>query len=676
MKILVTDIETNGLLDTVTKFHCAYTHDRVTGEWIGYRPDDFAAYVKTLEMKAAEGYLIAFHNGIGYDWRALRILKKKLLGSNLNLPKQNIFDTLVSARLIFSNIKDSDYARARAGKLSGKLIGSHSLDAWGQRLGILKGNLVAPAQSDDVWEHFTEEMFDYCKQDVVVTSALLDALLNNKWYFEKPTEMAQSLRLEHQAQWTVTNIINNGFPFNENKADRLYQDLLVRRSELLHVLTETFGSWYQPAPTTGDQWLINTKTGKAISQYPRVFVPKQGGAYLKNGKIDTRDTWAGAPFTRVKLVEFNPSSRDHILRVLKINGWEPTEFTDAGNPKVDDEVLEDVRVENPEAQKCIELIREYLMVQKRCSQLAEGDQAWMKHVKNGKIHGYINSNGAVTGRATHSFPNMSQVPAVNKPYGVECRELFGAENVIDIRTGKPWKQVGTDASGLELRCLGHFMFPFDNGEYSHEVVSGDIHTKNQIAAGLPTRDNAKTFVYGFLYGAGDAKIGSIVGKGAAEGKELKTKFLDATPALKALREAIVNTLVASKKYDPVTKKFVTKWKRKYIVGIDGRQVHVRSDHSALNTVLQSAGALICKAWLVEMERQLVEDHSLKHGWDGDFAMMAWSHDECQFAARTDEIAEIITKVSYSAMKTVEAMFNFRTPLGVESKIGLNWAQCH
>lgn len=675
MKIIVTDIETNGLLDTVSKFHCAYTYDRVTGEWIGYRPDDFADYVKAIEMKAAEGYLIAFHNGIGYDWRALKILKKSLLGSDLNLPKQNIFDTLVAARLVFSNIKDSDFARARSGKLSGKLIGSHSLDAWGQRLGVLKGNHVAPAQDADAWEHFTEEMFTYCKQDVVVTNALLDYLFSNKWYFENSSEMALSLRLEHQAQWTVTNIIQNGFPFNEDKADRLYQDLLVRRSELLHILTETFGSWYQPAPTTGDQWLINTKTGKSIATYPRVYVPKQGELTLESGKWDTRDTWAGAPLTRVKLVKFNPASRAHIIRVLKLNGWEPTEFTDAGNPKVDDEVLEGVRVDNPEAQKCIELIREYLMVQKRCSQLAEGKQAWMKHVKDGKIHGYINSNGAVTGRATHSFPNMSQVPAVNKPYGKECRELFGAENMLTLE-GTPWIQVGTDASGLELRCLGHFMYPFDNGEYVHEVVSGDIHTKNQMAAGLPTRDNAKTFIYGFLYGAGDAKIGSIVGKGSAEGKELKAKFLEATPALKALRDTIVSALVESKKYDPVTKKFNTKWKRKYIVGLDGRQVHVRSDHSSLNTLLQSAGALICKAWIVEVERQLEETHGLTQGWDGDFCLMAWSHDELQIAARTDAIAEIVVKASKDAMGIVEKKFSFRAPLDVESKIGNNWAVCH
>lgn len=666
MKILVTDIETDNLLTNVTTFHCAWTKDRETGEWKGYRPEDFAQYLYDIEIAASQGYLIAFHNGIGYDWRALDKLKRAKFGKRLNLNKKQVFDTLVAARLVFSNIKDSDFARVRSGKLQGKLIGSHSLKAWGQRLGILKTSI---GDADDVWDVFTEEMYEYCKQDVTVTDALLDAIMADQWYFSNPEQMGLNLRLEHDAQWTVTNIITNGFPFNEHKADRLYQQLLVKRAELLHVLTETFGSWYTLDTKTKDEWLINTKTGQPVTKYPRVFIPKEGGITLKSGKKDTRDTWAGAPMTRVKLVEFNPSSRAHILKVLKDNGWEPTEFTEAGNPKVDDEVLEDARVDDPQAMACIELIREFLMVQKRISQLAEGEQAWTRHVVDGKIHGYINSNGAVTGRATHSFPNVGQVPSVKKPFGKECRELFGADVVN-------WIQVGTDASGLELRCLGHFLTPFDDGEYSYEVVNGDVHTKNMNAAGLTSRDDAKTFIYAFLYGAGDGKIGVIVGGGSSEGKVLKKRFLEGTPAIVALREAVTGTLVASKKYDPVEKKWQVKWKRKYLVGLDGRKVHVRSDHSALNTLLQSAGALICKAWIVEVERIMEEEMGLMQGWDADFALMAWVHDELQIACRNNDIAVKATEASKQAIKNVEKLFNFRTPLDVESKIGANWKECH
>ena len=672
MKFIVTDIETDNLLDKVSKFHCAWTKDKATGEWFGFRPDQFAEYLTYIETKAAEGYLIAFHNGIGYDHKALQILKKAYFGKNLNLPKANIFDTLVAARLIFSNIKDSDFSRARSGKLQGKLIGSHSLKAWGQRLGILKGTI---GDAEEVWDVYTEEMFEYCKQDVTVTDALLDQLLKDPWYNSDPAQMAMSLRVEHNAQWTCAAIMQNGFPFNEYAAERLYQELLGKRSDLLFKLVNTFGSWYTTDTKTGDEWLINTKTGKPVTAYPRVFIPKQGGLVLKNGKKDTRDTFAGAPMTRVKFVEFNPSSRAHILKVLEDNGWVPIEFTDAGNPILNDEVLEGVHVDDPECQASIELIREFLMIQKRISQLAEGEQAWLRHVKDGKIHGYINSNGAVTGRATHSFPNIGQVPAIDKVYGPQCRDLFGAAHHVDS-TGHKWIQVGTDASGIELRCLGHFLAPFDGGDYGHEVVSGDIHTKNQMAAGLPTRDNAKTFIYGWLYGAGAAKIGEIVRGGAKEGKVLQERFLEAIPAIANLKDALTGSLIKSKRYDPDTKKFVVQWKRKYIVGLDGRKVYVRSDHSALNTLLQSAGALICKTWIAEVERILVEDMGMAHGWDGDFAIMAYVHDELQIACREQSLADKIHEVSAQAMTNTEKYFNFRVALAVESKTGATWKDCH
>src|SRR5690606_31621074 len=185
------------------------------------------------------------------------------------------------------------------------------------------------------------------------------------------------------------------------------------------------------------------------------------------------------------------NSRTHIYKRLKDKyNWKPKEFTEKGTPKVSEEVLESLPY--PEA----ELLNEYLMIQKRISQLAEGHSAWLKMVRpDGRIYGSVITNGAVTGRMTHNSPNLAQVPAVNVPYGKECRSLF---TVPDDRV-----LVGADASGLELRCLAHYMARFDKGAYARELLEGDIHTANQKAAGLPTRDNAKTFIYAFLYGAGD-----------------------------------------------------------------------------------------------------------------------------------------------------------------------------
>ena len=201
-------------------------------------------------------------------------------------------------------------------------------------------------------------------------------------------------------------------------------------------------------------------------------------------------------------------------------GYElPTE-NDGKTYKVDEAVLKGI--DHPIAADLLS----FLLVQKRLGQLAEGQQAWLKLQKNGVIHGRVNTNGAVTGRCTHSTPNVAQVPSVRADYGKECRELF------TVRKG--YKLVGCDASGLELRMLAHYMAFYDRGEYAKIVTEGDVHTVNQKAAGLETRDQAKTMIYALLYGAGDHKMGEIIGGGAREGQQLKRKFFSSLPALARL----------------------------------------------------------------------------------------------------------------------------------------------
>lgn len=657
--MLVMDIEANNLLENVTQFHCGVLYDYATGEYTSYRPWDFEAYLDAMEAEVARGGLIVGHNITKYDSPALTKLAKLQLNREFHLPRENVVDTLVLSRLLFANVKDTDMALLRSGKLPGKHFGSHALEAWGYRLGEMKGEYkddfkkLLEEQGEEYvdgaeWISFNEPMMAYNVQDVVVTKVLLEKLLSDKHYF--PPEggcgdnwwmhdavtfwkySCEAVWLEHRAAWLLAKQERNGFPFNTKAIEELYVELAGRRSELLQTLTDTFGTWYQPKG--GTELFLHPRTGKPLGKYPRVKYPKQGAIYKKpknkaqrDGRepceLDTRDYVEGAPYTPVEHVVFNPSSRDHIALKLKEAGWVPTEFTEKGAPKVDDEVLEHVRVEDPEKQRCIDLIKEYLMIQKRIGQAAEGDKAWLRYVQeDGKIHGSVNPNGAVTGRATHSFPNLGQVPGVRSPYGEPCRAAFGAEHHLDGLTGLPWVQAGIDASGLELRCLAHFMSKYDGGAYADVILNGDIHTVNQQAAELPTRDNAKTFIYGFLYGAGDEKIGQIVGAGKERGKELKKKFLENTPAIASLREGIQQTLVESSRWVAGEQK--VKWKRRWIKGLDGRKVHVRSPHAALNTLLQSAGALICKLWIVETEELLLKA-GLKHGWDGDFAYMAWVH---------------------------------------------------
>ena len=351
-----------------------------------------------------------------------------------------------------------------------------------------------------------------------------------------------------------------------------------------------------------------------------------------------------------KVTPFNPGSRQQIAyRLMKKYDWKPTEFTPAGQVKIDEDVLK--KLDYPEAKT----LADYFLIDKRISQLAEGDQAWLKLERNGIIHGSINTNGAVTGRATHQSPNLAQVPAVRSPYGRECRSLFTVPN--------GFKQVGCDLSGLELRCLAHYMHRWDNGTYGDTVINGkqsdgtDIHTVNQRAAGLSTRDQAKTFIYAFLYGAGDAKIGSVTGGGSREGKALKAKFFAAVPALKNLRNAVG-----------------TASKRGYLVGLDGRHVHVRSEHAALNTLLQSAGALISKQWLIEVDLWATEK-GLKYGLDADWAMLGWIHDEIQFAVK-EEFADEFGRAVVDCARRAGDYFSFNIPIGAEYSTGMNWAETH
>lgn len=706
--MIITDIEANNLLEKVTKFHCGVIYDYFTDDYVSYRPWDFAAYLDALEAEVARGGLIVFHNGHKYDAPALTKLAKLLLDREFHLPRENVIDTLVLSRLIYANIKDTDMALLRSGKLPGRRFGSHALEAWGYRLGEMKGEYkddfkkLLEEQGEeyvegDEWVSFNEPMMAYNVQDVVVTKALMEKMLTNYSYFPADGHIpyttcsasefwhlaGESVDIEHKAAWLLAKQERNGFPFNTKAIEDAYIEWASERAELLKKLTDTFGTWYQPKG--GTELFKHPRTGKPLAKYPRVKYPKQGGVYKKPKnkaqregmepcELDTRDYIEGAPYTPVEHVVFNPSSRDHIQKKLQEAGWVPTEFTDKGAPKVDDEILEHVRVDDPEKQACIDLIKTYLMIQKRIGQAAEGDKAWLRYVtEEGKIHGSVNPNGAVTGRATHSFPNLAQVPGVHAPHGKTCRAAFGAEHHLDGITGKPWVQVGIDASGLELRCLAHFMAPYDDGAYADVILNGDIHTVNQLAAELPTRDNAKTFIYGFLYGAGDEKTGQIVGAGKDRGKQLKKKFLENTPAIATLREVIQQSLVKDSKWVGNEQKVT--WKRRWIRGLDGRRVHVRSPHAALNTLLQSAGALICKLWIIKTEELLLE-RGYKHGWDGDFAYMAWVHDEIQVACPTEEMAEIVRDVAQEAMRWVGEHWNFRCRLDTEGKIGPNWAVCH
>ena len=261
-------------------------------------------------------------------------------------------------------------------------------------------------------------------------------------------------------------------------------------------------------------------------------------------------------------------------------------------------------------------------------------------VDTGRVHGYVNSNGAVTGRMTHSKPNVAQVPSSHSPYGVESRSCWIASEGYSL--------VGMDASGLELRMLAHYM---NDEKYTSEILDGDIHTANMLAAGLTDRSQAKTFIYAYLYGAGDEKIGSIVGGGRAEGAALKAKFLENTPSLAVLRADVEKQAMKGN-----------------IEGLDGRRLMIRSSHAALNTLLQSAGAIVMKKALT-----LLDEYAKL--WGIKYRFVGNIHDEIQTEVEIGK-ENIFGGLAVSCIQAAGIHFNLNCPLDGEYKVGKSWASTH
>jgi DNA polymerase I-like protein with 3'-5' exonuclease and polymerase domains len=566
------DIETDNLLDKVTKVHCIVIQDTVTGKVTRCDPTGIGFALATLD--GAE--VIGGHNVITYDLPVL----EKLYGWK---PKAKVFDTLVATRLIWADLKDRDFVSR---KVEPKLFGSHSLKAWGQRLGLLKGNY---GQQESAWDTYSPEMLEYCAQDVEVNCKLLE-LIESKGYPEEP------MQLEHDMASLLFQQQIVGFPFDVEKAGKLYSQLSDRKA------TIEFDLVTRLEPT-----IIELKT-------------------------------------KTKVIPFNPASRKQIADRLQKRGWVPKDFTPSGDPKVDEKILAGIKL--PEAK----LLTEYLMLNKRLGQLGNGKQAWLKLEKAGRIHGRVNHMGAVTSRCTHSDPNVAQVPSAGAAFGKECRELFHAPSGYSL--------LGADASGLELRCLAHYMNRYDGGKYGREILEGDIHTANQLAAGLATRPQAKTFIYGFLYGAGNEKIGQIIGKGAKEGGRIKKRFLAKTPALKKLTEALNNRLEQQRG-------------DKYIKGLDGRLIPIRHPHAALNTLLQSAGAIVCKKWYATVEKMIRD----KGYTEEQVSIVAFVHDEVQILVKHG-LEETIGEITKAAIKETEQAYDFKCPLDSEYQVGSSWADTH
>lgn len=585
MSNLVFDIEADGL--DPTKIFCIVAQDVDTMDVFTF---DNTQLEEGYGLLRAADKLIG-HNIIGYDLPAIKDI------TGLDLSNKKIVDTLVLSRL-FKPTRE----------------GGHGLESWGYRLKFNKGEYGA---NQDAWDAYCPEMLEYCKRDVELNTKVYQQLRVESRGFT-PT----AVKLEHSVAKIIDEQRRNGFELDMRKAMLLvamFQEKLDATEAEVH---ETF----KPKVIIDILKPKYTKSGKLAKVSEG---PDGKGVRLTDEEYDIM-LQTNKPLKRETHIEFNLGSRKQIGEYLVEAGWTPKNFTPTGQPIVDEGTLSKVK-NIPEAA----LIAKYLMLQKRLAQV----NSWIKAVEpDNRVRGYVNPNGAVTGRMTHSHPNMAQIPSSNSPYGKECRSCW------TVKSGN--KLVGIDASGLELRMLAHYM---NDKEYTNEILNGDIHSANQRLAGLESRNQAKTFIYAFLYGAGNAKIGSVVKAGQSRGKQLREQFLSSLPSLKSLIQRVQRDS-----------------KKGFLKGLDGRKVSVRSEHAALNTLLQSAGAIVMKEALVVLEKKI------RHL---DAKFVANVHDEWQIECKEQD-AEVVGQAGIDAIVEAGKNLNLNCPLDGDYNIGDGWHETH
>lgn len=631
MTTVVADLETDGFLDAATRIWAIGTY------WVEEKRyeefNDQGAGQRSVReglalLKGADK--VVFHNGYNFD---LPVIEK--LHPDLALDYWKVEDTMVMSRL---------YNPERR---------AHTLDALGEDwFGIKKHEF-----SD--FSRYSEEMSAYLRQDIRLGTKIWMRLR------KKLEGWGIAPNIEQTFAYLIGLQMRNGFGLDLDHAYKLLAELQGARAE---------------------------SEGKLKAIFPPVWVPEQEFTPKKDDA--KRGYVAGAAVTKVKLQEFSPSSRQQIAqRLVRKYGWTPTHFTASGAPEISETILKALPFE--EAAALLEYLRYDKMIGMLDSEIKSDGSGggWLKHEKNGKVHGYVNTNGAVTGRCTHSKPNVAQVDT--DPRMRACW----------VPTRKGWLLTGTDAEGLELRMMGHYLAKWDGGAFARAVVDGDkdqgtdAHSINMRIVGLFSRNSAKRYIYALIYGAGDAKLGAIIVEDAQEagkynptdaphlfapnkkgvmkprsksdlGKESRAKIETGLTGFGELIKAVKGRV---KKYGMLT-------------GLDGRKLRVRSPHSALNTLLQSAGAVAMKLALIlywvratglpvhgnlfTAEKNLGWRHGV------EFAFVANVHDEVQQENPTREIAEQAGALLKECITQAGEVLKLRCPLAGKSDIGRTWAETH
>lgn len=452
----------------------------------------------------------------------------------------------------------------------------NSIAAWGQHFGMPKSSWNGP------WDSYCDEMGIRCVQDVRILCRLYQ-YITEELYSRAQRWDGFQLKLEHAVAARIREQVENGVAFDFNAADALERELELKRAEISDRLVAVF----PPLPLQ-----------------------------LK---------------TKVKMIPFNPRSRDQFAaRIIAKYGWKPTKFTPTGKPKMDVDVVQ--RMPYPEAR----IMEELDVVNDRLEKVA----SWIAAAKlDGRVHGKVNTIGAVTHRMSHSDPHLGQVPKVKKPYGKQCRSCFIASPGMIM--------VGCDLAGIEMRLLAELMAPYDGGRYINIAVSGDPHETNRQAMEIKSRDDAKNTYYALAYGAGNGKLAKTAH--VDDGQKIRDRLAKNLPAL-----------------DIVIKMCQSEARRLgYLVLLDGRRAPAREIHKSLNTKIQGNAAIVHKLWFVLCCQSL----------EGRARWLLNVHDELEFETRP-EYADEVGRIMVAQAKRAGEILKLKVPIGAEYKVGKNWAETH
>lgn len=609
---IIFDIETNGLYKDVTEIHCiALKRIGIDKEPLLYT---FFELDEAIAILSKADRLIG-HNIIQYD---LPVIKKLF-------PEFKCTDDIIDT-MNLSYIKFSYY-------------NEHSLEAWGDRLGFEKFNPVTGKEytpeewkirkktKDTIWSEYTSEMGAYCKQDVRVTELLL-------WKLDVDSIPRSVIDLSNKFSFIIADQVNNGCRIDKEGLLKLQAQIEIEEQQAAQELLKQLPTF--------------------INYDFKVYKRNNQNKNIKAGDIEV-----------IKLeIPFNLNSTQHWMRYLKEKyNYNPPlvrrKDKKEPTPCLDDDVLATIEDKYPE----IKDLLLYKTANKIRKMIYTGDKSVYNLLdENDIIHGRLKTEGTVSGRCTHSNPNLSTMPSVrsdeNGPIkGIKGKYAYEVRNLFIARPG--FKQVGFDAKALEVCMLAHYA---NNDEFTDQVKNGDIHTWTQHKAGLHTRKQAKTFMYAFLYGAGKQKLATAL----SEGSDVSYDVNSVTKVINNFNKAL-----------PGLKKLQDDLKAQYnetgcITGLDGRQLHPRSDYTLLNLLLQSSGAIVMKQCLVSLIDEL---NAVDMKLGTDYNILLNVHDEVQAEVRPDKV-EIYKECAQRAAVKTNEILKLNCPLQIDIKVGKSWAECH